>query len=107
LPAGNSDGTYKTRVEITDLAVSKHFKLFKAMSGVRKIVSLGGWAFSTEPGTYSILRKAAQPANRDKFKNILIAFMNARNLDSIHLDWEYSGVSRTSILSCAHANLCP
>jgi hypothetical protein len=87
------------RVEITDPAVSKQFELFKATTGAKKIVSLGGWAFSTEPGTFSILREAAQPANRDKFKNNLIAFMNTHNLDGIDLDWEYPGVSRTLISS--------
>ncbi|KAF2819903.1 putative glycosyl hydrolase, family 18 [Ophiobolus disseminans] len=82
-------GDYK--VEITDPGVKKQFELFKAMSGVKKIVSLGGWAFSTEPGTFSILREAAQPANREKFKTNLIAFMNEHNLDGIDLDWEYPG----------------
>jgi GH18 family chitinase len=88
-------GDYK--VEITDPAVSKQFELFKAMTGVKKIVSLGGWAFSTEPGTFSILREAAKPANRDKFKNNLIAFMNEHSLDGIDLDWEYPGVSHIYI----------
>jgi GH18 family chitinase len=85
------------RVEITDPIVQKQFELFKGMSGVKKIVSLGGWAFSTEPGTFSILREAAQPANREKFKNNLISFMNDNNLDGIDLDWEYPGVSSAYI----------
>ncbi|KAH9871192.1 hypothetical protein J1614_006768 [Plenodomus biglobosus] len=79
------------KVEITDPTVKEQFELFKAMSGVKKIVSLGGWAFSTEPGTFSILREAAQPANREKFKNNLVSFMNEHNLDGIDLDWEYPG----------------
>lgn len=31
---------------------------FKALTGVKKIFSLGGWAFSTEPATYNIIRQA-------------------------------------------------
>jgi GH18 family chitinase len=52
-------GEYK--VEITDPKVLEQFELFKGMTGVKKIISLGGWAFSTEPGTFQILREAAQP----------------------------------------------
>ncbi|KAJ5056167.1 hypothetical protein J3E72DRAFT_200340 [Bipolaris maydis] len=79
------------RVEITDPKVLEQFEIFKGMIGVKKIVSLGGWAFSTEPGTFQILRDAAKPANRDKFKNNLISFMNEHNIDGIDLDWEYPG----------------
>ncbi|XP_014561985.1 glycoside hydrolase family 18 protein [Bipolaris victoriae FI3] len=79
------------RVEITDPNVLEQFEIFKGMTGVKKIVSLGGWAFSTEPGTFQILREAAKPANREKFKNNLISFMNEHNLDGIDLDWEYPG----------------
>ncbi|CAG5181777.1 uncharacterized protein ALTATR162_LOCUS9829 [Alternaria atra] len=82
-------GDYK--VEITDPSVMEQFELFKGMTGVKKIVSLGGWAFSTEPGTFSILREAALPANRELFKNNLISFVNEHGLDGIDLDWEYPG----------------
>ncbi|KAH6625093.1 hypothetical protein C7974DRAFT_454971 [Boeremia exigua] len=79
------------RVEITDPKVLEQFETFKGMTDVKKIISLGGWAFSTEPGTFQILREAAQPGNREKFKNNLISFMNEHNLDGIDLDWEYPG----------------
>jgi GH18 family chitinase len=81
------------RVEITDPKVVEQFEVFKGMTRVKKIISLGGWAFSTEPGTFQILREAAKPANREKFKNNLISFMKEHNLDGIDLDWEYPGVS--------------
>ncbi|KAL2131639.1 hypothetical protein VTI74DRAFT_4793 [Chaetomium olivicolor] len=35
------------------------------------------------PRTYSILREAVEPANRETFKNNLIAFMNEYNLDEM------------------------
>ncbi|KAI0882847.1 putative glycosyl hydrolase, family 18 [Annulohypoxylon maeteangense] len=71
--------------------VQEQFDIFKGMSGVKKIISFGGWDFSTLPGTFNILRTAVQPGNRDKFKKNLIAFVNDNNLDGIDLDWEYPG----------------
>ncbi|KAF6803218.1 glycoside hydrolase family 18 protein [Colletotrichum sojae] len=79
------------RVEITDPLVQEQFGYFKKLEGVKKIVSLGGWDFSVLPGTFMILREAAQPANRDIFKRNIISFMNENNLDGIDLDWEYPG----------------
>lgn len=73
--------------------VQEQFDIFKGMTGVKKVISFGGWDFSTMPGTFNILRTAVQPANRDKFKENLIAFVDEHNLDGIDLDWEYPGVS--------------
>jgi GH18 family chitinase len=81
------------KVDITDEQGRKEFESFKAMTGIQKIISLGDWAFSTEPGTYSVLRDAAKPANREIFKNNLISLINEHKLDGINLDWEYPGVS--------------
>lgn len=39
---------------------------FKALRGVKRILSLGGWAFSTEPATYNIIRQAIID-HRDEF----------------------------------------
>ncbi|KAL2193085.1 hypothetical protein P885DRAFT_46060 [Corynascus similis CBS 632.67] len=79
------------RIEITDPQVKEQFEYFKKLQGVKKIVSLGGWDFSALPGTFMILREAAQPGNRDIFKRNIISFINEHNLDGIDLDWEYPG----------------
>ncbi|KAF2809813.1 putative glycosyl hydrolase, family 18 [Mytilinidion resinicola] len=78
-------------VDISDEKAKEQFEIFKGMTGVKKIISFGGWDFSTAPGTFSVLREAVLPANRDKFKSNLIAFMNKHNLDGIDVDWEYPG----------------
>lgn len=79
--------------EITDESVQEQFEIFKGMSDIKKIISFGGWDFSTAPGTYSILREAALPAHRDTFAKNVVAFVNEHNLDGVDIDWEYPGVS--------------
>lgn len=64
------------RVEITDPKVLEQFEIFKGMIGVKKIVSLGGWAFSTEPGTFQILRDAAKPVREHLVRNAFEAHVN-------------------------------
>lgn len=81
------------QVDIGDDQVKEQFEIFKQMTGIKKIISFGGWEFSTAPGTFSILREAVLPANRDKFKTNLVNFLIKHNLDGIGLDWEYPGVS--------------
>jgi GH18 family chitinase len=74
---------------------------FKALTGVKRIVSFGGWAYSTEPATYNILRQAIIE-NRETFAIALASFVKTEGLDGVDIDWEYPGVSthcRTSPLN--------
>ncbi|KAF1973227.1 putative glycosyl hydrolase, family 18 [Bimuria novae-zelandiae CBS 107.79] len=87
--ANISAGTFKP--EITDPLVKIQFDKFKQLQYVKKIISFGGWDFSTFPGTFSILREAVKPANRETFKNNIVAFVKEHNLDGVDLDWEYPG----------------
>ncbi|KAL1603425.1 hypothetical protein SLS60_005012 [Paraconiothyrium brasiliense] len=77
--------------EITDDTVKEQFEIFKQLKDVKKIISFGGWDFSTMPGTYSILRQAAQPANRALFAKNVVAFVEEHGLDGVDIDWEYPG----------------
>lgn len=63
---------------------------FKALKNVKKIVSFGGWAASTEPATYNIIRSAII-TNRNIFAANLAAFAKAESIDGIDIDWEYPG----------------
>ncbi|KAM0510822.1 hypothetical protein ACHAPE_010505 [Trichoderma viride] len=68
------------------------FDRFKAMpSSVKKIISFGGWDFSTKPGTFNILREATKAANRATFQSNVVAFIKQHNLDGVDIDWEYPG----------------
>ncbi|KAJ8121082.1 hypothetical protein ONZ43_g2378 [Nemania bipapillata] len=70
--------------------VADQLPLLRGMSGVKKIVSLGGWTFSTDPSTYTILRNAvSSEANRQTLVTNVVNFLNDYNLDGIDWDWEY------------------
>ncbi|KFZ10472.1 hypothetical protein V501_05180 [Pseudogymnoascus sp. VKM F-4519 (FW-2642)] len=79
------------KVDIINENVKEQFEIFKEMTGVKKIISFGGWDFSTLPGTFQILRSAVSGANRDIFMNNLIAFINEHNLDGVDINWKYPG----------------
>src|ERR1700753_1105715 len=77
----------------TDFAVDvsgiqSQFEAFITMTGFKKILSIGGWSFSTDPGTYSIFRDAVAPANQATFIANIVAFVAAYGLDGIDIDWE-------------------
>lgn len=79
--------------KIDTTSVQKQFDIFKGMTGIKKVVSFGGWDFSNMPGTFRILREATKPANRPTFVKNLLDFVNTHKLDGVDLDWEYPGVS--------------
>lgn len=68
---------------------------FKKLTGVKRIVSFGGWAYSTELATYNIIRSAII-TNRQAFVNNLVQFVKDEGIDGIDIDWEYPGVSTIS-----------
>lgn len=84
-----ADITPDFKIDTTN--IQQQFDIFKGMTGIKKIISFGGWDFSNMPGTFRILREATKPANRATFVNNLVDFVKANNLDGIDLDWEYPG----------------
>lgn len=66
---------------------------FKTLKGVKRVLSFGGWGYSTDPSTYDILRQAMSPANRATFAKNIVNFVNKEGLDGVDFDWEYPGVS--------------
>jgi len=69
-------------------AIQSQFDWFVEMSGFKKVLSIGGWSFSTDPSTYSILRDAVAPANLDTFVANIVSLMEEYDLDGIDIDWE-------------------
>ncbi|KAI1465659.1 glycoside hydrolase family 18 protein [Daldinia caldariorum] len=66
------------------------FKKLNA-SGIKVILSLGGWGDSTDPATYDILRATMSTNGRETFTNNVAKFANDEGLDGIDIDWEYPG----------------
>ncbi|KAJ5751129.1 class v protein [Penicillium manginii] len=61
------------------------------MSGIKRIVSVGGWDFSASPETYNIFRTAMAAENRGTLVDNIIDFLNDNDLDGVDWDWEYPG----------------
>ncbi|KAH8899349.1 glycoside hydrolase [Thozetella sp. PMI_491] len=68
------------------------WQAFKKLSA-KRVISFGGWGYSTEPGTYDILRQAMSPANRVTFAVNILNFLNQEGLDGVDFDWEYPGAT--------------
>ena len=58
-------------------SVSNQFAKFLRLKGPKKVLSFGGWAFSTDQDTFQRFRQATNAANRGTFVNNLITFLAA------------------------------
>lgn len=74
------------------------WKDFMELKDVKRIVSFGGYGFSTELSTWNILRKAMEPENRKQFIKNLLSFADETGIDGIDLDWAYPGVCHACTL---------
>jgi len=80
------------KIEMGDNLTRFEFEQFKGLQGVKKILSFGGWTFSTDPATYQIFRDGTNPTNREALAQNIADFINANGLDGVDIDWEYPGV---------------
>ncbi|KAL4745304.1 hypothetical protein BDW72DRAFT_211523 [Aspergillus terricola var. indicus] len=79
------------QVTFQDRMTEYQFEIFMQIPGPKKILSFGGWDFSTNPATYQIFRQGVKPANRLQMATNIASFINANRLDGVDLDWEYPG----------------
>lgn len=63
------------------------------MKNVKRVLSFGGWAFSTAPTTAPIFRNGVTDAQRKTFADNVVKFISDEGLDGIDFDWEYPGRS--------------
>lgn len=83
---------------------------FKALTGVKRIMSFGGWTFSTDWDTYPIFREGITPEQRYTFaqnvvnvshrierphraciNRVVSQFIVSEGLEGVDFDWEYPG----------------
>lgn len=99
----NTDGSYThvhwafAEIDTSDFSVKivddyNQWDEFKNVLSAKKIISFGGWGYSTEAETYNILREAMSPANRAKFATNIADFLEDEEIDGVDFDWEYPGV---------------
>ncbi|OBT82848.1 hypothetical protein VE02_08437 [Pseudogymnoascus sp. 03VT05] len=78
------------KVDLTK--VQAQFDKFKKMTTkAKKILSFGGWSFSTDADSYPIFRNVVTKENRQAFANNVVSFIKDNNLDGVDFDWEYPG----------------
>ncbi|RAH64784.1 glycoside hydrolase family 18 protein [Aspergillus aculeatinus CBS 121060] len=78
-------------VQIPDKTTLFEFTRFTQIQGAKRILSIGGWAFSTDPSTYMIFREGVTAANRLTMATNIANFIKEYDLDGVNIDWEYPG----------------
>ncbi|GCB21695.1 killer toxin subunits alpha/beta [Aspergillus awamori] len=78
-------------VQIPNITATYEFDQFKKIQGAKRILSIGGWAFSTDPSTYMIFREGVTAANRLTMATNIANFIKDNDLDGVNIDWEYPG----------------
>ncbi|KAH6839505.1 hypothetical protein B0I37DRAFT_394041 [Chaetomium sp. MPI-CAGE-AT-0009] len=73
----------KVKIAYYEFWELEQFELIRVMKAIKKIISFGGWGFSTKSGTYSIFAEAALLFNLEILNNSLIVLMNEHGWD----DW--------------------
>lgn len=81
--------THDFQVDVS--SVQDQFDKLKSMGSVRRILSFGGWSFSTEQDSFPIFRQGVSDANRELFASNVARFIEINGLDGVDFDWEYPG----------------
>lgn len=82
-------GNIESDFSININGMEDQFEHFLELSNVKRLISFGGWDFSTGPDTYMIFRNGVKSANRATFAKNVAAFVEETGLDGVDFDWEY------------------
>lgn len=80
--------------EVDISSVENEFDQFKKYSSPGKkpkVLSFGGWSFSTDMDSYAIFRKGVTDEQRSLFASNVAKFADSNDLDGLDFDWEYPG----------------
>jgi GH18 family chitinase len=72
-------------------AVQDQFDSLLSMGDVHRVLSFGGWSFSTEVDSFPIFREGVTDANRELFATNVVNFIVDNDLEGVDFDWEYPG----------------
>ncbi|KAJ5810753.1 uncharacterized protein N7503_002971 [Penicillium pulvis] len=90
---GLLSSSYVVQIPNATVDTMYEFDLLKQLVGTSRILSIGGWYFSTDPGTYMIFRDGVTTANRLTMATNIADFINDNDLDGVNIDWEYPGIT--------------
>ena len=71
-------------------ATQDQFDKFVQMTGVKRVISFGGWTDSTS-GDRSFILRGAISTGREQFARNVVDFIIHHDLDGLDIDWEYPG----------------
>ncbi|KAI3089146.1 CAZyme family GH18 [Penicillium roqueforti] len=81
--------TLTSSYAINVTGIEDQLSLFSNMTGIKRVLSIGGWSISTDASTYMIFRDAVTSANRDTLITNVVDFLEKWDLDGVDFDWEY------------------
>ncbi|OJJ85483.1 uncharacterized protein ASPGLDRAFT_73421 [Aspergillus glaucus CBS 516.65] len=67
------------------------FKKYSSPGKKPKVLSFGGWSFSTDLDSYAIFRKGVTDDQCSLFASNVAKFADDNDLDGLDFDWEYPG----------------
>ena len=78
-------GTVNPDFTVTVNDTYQQFTNFTSFLNIKKIISFGGWGFSTSSATYDLLRQAMTPENANKFATEVVSFIIEHNLNGVKI----------------------
>ncbi len=73
--------------------IQDQFELFARQTSFKRILSFGGWSFSTDADTYPVFQNGVTAANRLAFAKSVVSVVEQYGLDGVDFDWEYPGAT--------------
>ena len=74
----------------------EQFETFSSLRDSKRILSFGGWSFSSSLGSYGVFQEDVTDANRLAFAQNVVASVDRYNLDGVNFNWEYPGAPDVS-----------
>ncbi|KAL7782928.1 glycoside hydrolase family 18 protein [Trichoderma ceciliae] len=86
-------GSITKDFQVDPSASMDQFEIFANSTGFKRILSFGGWSFSTSQDSAPIFQQGVTDANRQTFAQSAVNVMGQYNLDGVDFDWEYPGAA--------------